>query len=64
MKKLTRPREDRIITGVCAGIAHYYDVDPTIIRLAYIAFTILTMLWAGILIYLIATIIIPEEKKK
>ncbi|MCA9487832.1 MAG: PspC domain-containing protein [Nanoarchaeota archaeon] len=59
-KKLYRSKKDRILGGVCAGIAEYVDADPTIIRLLCV---VATLLWgAGLLAYIIAWIIIPEKK--
>ena len=47
-----------MVFGVCGGIGEYFDVDPTLVRLVWLLFTF----WgAGILAYLIAWIIIPEE---
>lgn len=61
-KKLHRPKDDRLIGGVCAGIAKYFNVDPTLIRLIW-AFA--TLFWGtGIILYLLAWIIIPEEKQE
>ena len=58
-KKLYRSRTQRMIGGVCGGIAEYFNVDPTIIRLIW-AFLII-FLGTGLLAYFIAWIIIPEE---
>lgn len=59
MKKLTKSRENAIISGVCAGIADYLGVDPTIVRVGYLLFT---FLGAGspILLYIILAWIIPD----
>jgi len=61
-KRLYRSRDERMILGVCGGIAEYFDVDPTLIRLI----AVLTLFFActGILIYIILTIIIPLEPRK
>ena len=56
---LYRTREGRVVAGVCSGIAGYFGIDPTLVRLAFAVFTIFG--GAGILIYLIAWIVIPEE---
>ena len=58
-KRLYRSKKDRIIAGVCGGIAEYFDVDSTIIRLVWA----LSILFggAGILAYLLAWIIIPSR---
>ena len=58
-KRLYRSKKERIIGGVCGGIAEYLDTDPTIVRLIWI---LGSLIWgAGILAYLIAWIIIPEK---
>ena len=63
-KKLFRSRENRKICGVCGGIADCLNIDATIVRLAVIAITIITpCIGDGILIYLLASIILPAEKK-
>jgi phage shock protein C len=58
-KKLYRSRDERMIWGVCGGIAEYFDVDPTLIRL--IAVLTLFLGFAGLLVYLILTIVMPLE---
>ena len=50
-----------MIVGVCGGIGEQFGVDPTVIRLLWVLFTVLSM-GAGILAYIIAWIIIPEGK--
>ncbi|WP_258105336.1 PspC domain-containing protein [Marinoscillum sp. MHG1-6] len=57
-KRLTRSK-DRMIAGVCGGIAQYLNLDPTIIRIAYVILTIFSFGF-GVLIYLILWIIMPE----
>lgn len=58
-KKLYRSRSDSVIGGVCGGIAEYFNIDSTLVRLLFIA--ILFAEGAGLLAYIIAWIIIPEE---
>ena len=58
-KRLYRLREGRVVAGVCTGIAGYFGIDPTLVRLAFALFTIFG--GAGVLLYLIAWIVIPEE---
>ena len=58
-KRLHRSNENKVIAGVCGGIAEYFDMDPTLIRLAWILFCALG--GSGLLAYLIAAIIIPEK---
>ncbi|NTV27728.1 MAG: PspC domain-containing protein [Methanothrix sp.] len=58
-KKLYRSREDRWVGGVCGGLAKYLDVDPIVIRL--IALILVLCAGGGLLVYIIAWIVIPEE---
>jgi len=58
-KKLYRSKKDRMIAGVCGGIAEYFDVDPTLIRLLTVIFVLLG--GAGVICYIIAWIIIPKN---
>jgi phage shock protein C len=60
IKRLYRSRKERILGGVCGGIAEYLNTDPTIIRLIWILASIIS-LGAGVIGYLIAWIIIPEK---
>jgi phage shock protein C len=61
-KKLFRSRTDRKVGGVLGGGAVYLNVDSNILRLIYVALTLLTGFWAGFLIYAIAMIVVPEEE--
>jgi phage shock protein PspC (stress-responsive transcriptional regulator) len=56
---LTRPRDDRIIAGVCSGIGHHFNIDPTIVRIAFVASLFLP--GPQILIYLVAWLLMPDE---
>jgi len=60
VKRLYRSKKEKILGGVCGGIAEYFNKDPTLIRLLWILFTFLG--GAGILAYIIAWIIIPKKK--
>jgi phage shock protein C len=60
MKKLYLSK-DKKIAGLCGGIAEYFDVDPSLIRLAWVLMTILTGFVPGILAYIIAAVVIPRE---
>ena len=59
-KRLYRSRNQRMIAGICGGLAEYFNIDPTIVRLGA---TILLFAGVGVLPYLIAWIIIPDEEK-
>lgn len=51
---------DRILGGVCSGIAEYLDFDPVAVRLAYVFLTICTC-FSGVLFYIVAWIVMPEK---
>lgn len=61
-KKLHKSRSDRMISGVCGGIAEYFNIDSTIVRLAWAL--LFFVVGSGLLVYIIAAIIIPEESRK
>jgi phage shock protein PspC (stress-responsive transcriptional regulator) len=58
-KKLYRSRTDRKIWGVCGGLGKYFEVDPTLIRVIFIASILLGSL--GFWVYIIMTIVVPVE---
>lgn len=58
-KKLYRKNEGKILAGVCAGVADYLNIDPTIVRLLWIFITL--AYGAGLLAYIICAFIMPEN---
>ncbi|MDH6304248.1 phage shock protein C [Parabacteroides sp. PH5-13] len=58
-KRLTRSGKG-MIGGVCEGIANYMELDPTLVRVAYILLSVLTI-FSGVLIYLLLWIVMPKE---
>ncbi|MCM1115841.1 MAG: PspC domain-containing protein [Clostridium sp.] len=61
MKKIYRSKNDRLLSGVCGGIAQYFNCDPTIIRLIWALVSLFSAAVPGVLIYVICLVIIPEE---
>ena len=59
MKKLTRS-DNRMIGGVCSGLAEYFDFDPTLFRVIYAVLTVATA-FSGVIIYLLLWLIIPKR---
>jgi phage shock protein C len=59
-KKLYLSNTDKKIAGVCGGMAEYFDLDPTLVRLAWIFFAAVTAIVPGVLAYIVAAIIIPH----
>jgi phage shock protein C len=59
-KKLYRSRDDRMVSGLCAGIGKYFGIDPTVVR---VIVTVASILSGGlpIIIYLVLIMVVPEE---
>ena len=62
-KKLYRSRQDRMLGGVCAGLAAYFGLDTSLVRIGYALATFFTA-FAGGIIYFILLLIIPEEPNR
>ena len=60
-KRLYRSENNQMLCGVCAGIAEYFGIDPTLIRLAWVLFCALG--GSGVLAYILSVIIIPPESR-
>jgi len=58
-KKLYRSNTDKMLAGVCGGLAKHFDIDPTLVRLAFVLVTL--MGGSGILAYLVCWVVIPRE---
>ena len=61
MDKLYRSKKNRIVAGVCGGIGEYFKIDPTLVRLLWLFITMVSAGVGGLVAYIIAWIIIPEE---
>jgi phage shock protein PspC (stress-responsive transcriptional regulator) len=60
MKRLFRSERDKMLAGVCGGLGEYFNIDPTLVRLAWVIFACCGV---GILAYIIAAIVIPLESQ-
>ena len=60
-RKLYRAEEGKMIAGVCAGLAEYFAIDPTLVRLAWVLFCALG--GSGLLAYIICALIIPSKSQ-
>lgn len=58
--KLTKSRNNSMLTGVCGGIAEWLGWDPTVVRIAYVLLSILSAAFPGILVYIILYFVMPE----
>ncbi|MDD5032676.1 MAG: PspC domain-containing protein [Candidatus Pacebacteria bacterium] len=61
MKKLYRSGENKVFAGIFGGLGEYFDVDPVVLRLAWIAITALTGFVLGIAAYIIAIFVVPKK---
>jgi len=57
---LMRTTDDRLIAGVCGGIARRFGWDPTLVRLGYVLLSVLSVAFPGILVYIILWIVMPR----
>ncbi len=61
-KQLIRPREGRMVAGVCAGLGDYFGLDANLVRLIFAVVSIFG--GAGVLVYLVAWLVVPEEGER
>ena len=62
-KKLFRSEENKMISGVCAGFGDYFDIDTTLVRLIFVALTLMTAIFPMLIFYVVAWIVVPLEEK-
>jgi phage shock protein C len=60
-KKLFRSRNDRMLAGVCGGMAEYAGMDPTIVRLLVALVIVFSAILPGLIAYIVMAIVIPEQ---
>ena len=60
-KRLYLSRRERKVAGVCGGIAEYAEADPTVIRLLFILFALMTAVVGGVFFYLLAWAVMPSK---
>ncbi len=58
--KLTKSSRDRMIAGVCGGLANHFDLDPTLVRAGFVLLSIFSAAFPGLLVYIILAIIMPD----
>lgn len=59
MKRLTRPKNNKVIAGVCAGIANYFNIDPVLVRIIWLV--LLLFFGIGLFAYLLLWVVMPEK---
>lgn len=58
-KKLYRSKTNKMLVGVCAGVAEYFDLDPTVVRVIWAVASIFA--FAGVIAYIVCAFVIPEK---
>jgi phage shock protein C len=58
-RRLTRSARHKMIAGVCGGLAEYFALDPTLVRVAYVVISIISAAFPGILAYIILMFVMP-----
>lgn len=60
-KRLTKS-PNKMLCGVCSGIAEYFDLDPTLVRVAYLALSVFCAGFPGLLLYILLAIVMPSRR--
>ncbi|MEL6561635.1 MAG: PspC domain-containing protein [Bacteroidota bacterium] len=60
-ERLSRSDNDRILGGVCAGLARYFGLDTALVRIGYVLLSILSAAFPGILVYIILWFVMPKS---
>lgn len=58
---MLKKSDNKMIAGVCGGLAEYFGIDPTLVRIAYVLISIFSAAFPGILIYIILMLIMPNS---
>lgn len=60
-KTLKKNTHNKMIAGVCAGIADYFDMDPTVVRALYVLLSVLSTGFPGLVVYIILAFVMPDH---
>ena len=60
-RKLKRSSSNKMLAGVCGGIAEYFSLDPTLVRIAYVLISVFAAGFPGLLVYGILAIVMPDS---
>ena len=53
---------NKMLAGVCAGLAEYWDLDPTLVRVVYAALSVFSAGFPGVLLYIIMALLMPQDE--
>jgi phage shock protein C len=60
-KKLYRSKTNKVFAGICGGLAEYLNTDVTILRLVWLLIVVFTGIFPGVIVYVLAILVIPEQ---
>jgi len=60
MKRLGKSTTNVVLSGVCGGIAEYFNIDPTIVRLIWALLTVMSVGFPGLILYIVCAIVMPR----
>lgn len=63
VREYKRSKKSRMLAGVCGGLARYWNIDVTLVRIGIVILSLITHVWVGLLAYIIVIIAVPEENK-
>lgn len=61
-KKLFRSTSEKMLCGVCGGLAEYFDIDPTLVRVGYVFLSLFSAGFPGLLLYIVMALIVPVKR--
>jgi phage shock protein C len=61
-RRLTRSNRNKMIAGVCGGLAEYFDMDPTVMRVLYILVSVLSAAFPGVIAYIVLMFLMPPPE--
>lgn len=61
MKKLFKDQSTKMICGVCSGLAQYFNIDPTIVRIIWVVASLILVGIGGVLVYAACALILPDK---
>lgn len=64
MKRLYKSTKDKKIEGVCGGLADYFNLDSTLVRVAFAALVLFTGVFPGVILYVVLAVIMPKDTEK
>lgn len=61
MKRLYKSTKDKKLDGVCGGLAEYFDMDSTLVRVTFAALVVFTGIFPGVILYIVLAVIMPRD---